>query len=656
MASQPGLFNFQALTNLGELAAGYRLYTYAPSTTTQKNAFTDQAGTIPHTYTSDGLGGQYIALDARGELPAPLWLASGGYDIALKTPAGVTVWTRRALGMDDAAPNAGAVTFDSGATYPSGSVGKRLTDLAASAGAALVGWISAATGGVLRTVLDKLRDEVNVKDYGAVSDGSFVAGGSASGTDNLAAFNTALAAAVSLGISRVKASGVFRLSGKLTIPRGITLEGDGTAHLPIFLGGTVRGTVLLIAGAVGDDCLAFEENAGHTGLRDLSVYNTNTNAIRSVVSVVGQLYPRMRNVEVSSLRRSTGDGLYVAPSSTGLMFETLWGDFDNVMVTITNVGTGTEASVRNGAKIWGITSTRVPNANVFKGGQLSGCWSGVLIDGAAATSGPLNVAFFGVKIGSEWDGTFAPQFQAAASRVYGFTKASCYIWPAARVNRGFSTAFHGCYFEVSGAPSTYNDGTNGVQNLIAVVWLDNSTEVVATGIVDCNWNSVYLYDNGNRTLVTPTTDNRRHDCRISPRLLARCSIAQSIPNVTWTKVQTPAISFGDDTYIEWDATNGVAVVRAPGTYLIGGQVTMAGWAAGAGTYAVSRITAGGLTINGNYQPQNGAGNPITSQIGPVIIALSAGDTITFEAFHNQGGAQNTTGSPSDVFLSVVKAG
>jgi len=534
-----------------------------------------------------------------------------------------------------------------------------VADLAAATGqlaGSKVDFLQAGTGAVTRGTQSKLRDIINVKDFGAVADGTFVAGSSASGTDNLAAFNAALSAAVSLGISRVKASGVFRLSGKLTIPRGITLEGDGTAHLPIFLGGTVRGTVLLISGAVGDDCLAFEENAGHTGLRDLSVYNTNTNAIRSVVSVVGQLYPRLRNVEISSLRRTTGSGLYIAPSSTGLLFETLWGDFDNVMVTITNIGTGTEASVRYGANLYGITSTRVPNANVFKGGQLAGCWAGVILDGAAATSGPLNVAFFGVKIGAEWDGTFTPQFQAAASRVYGFTKASCYIWPSARVNRGFSTAFHGCYFENSGAPSTYNDGTNGVQSLIAVVWLDNSTEVVATGIVDCNWNSVYLYDNGNRTLCTPTTDNHRHDCRIAPRLLARASGVQSVPNVTWTKVQTPGINFGDNSYIEWDATNGVAVARAPGTYLIGGQVTMAGWAAGAGTYSVCRINAGGLTINGSYQPQNGAGNPITSQVGPVIIALSAGDTITFEAFHNQGGAQNTTGSPSDAYLSVVKAG
>lgn len=101
-ASLPGLFNFQAFADAGLPLVGGRLYTYAPGTTTQKVAYTDAAATIPHTYVSDGLGGLYIALNARGELPAPLFLTSGGYDIALKTVAGVTVWTRRAIGGNDA--------------------------------------------------------------------------------------------------------------------------------------------------------------------------------------------------------------------------------------------------------------------------------------------------------------------------------------------------------------------------------------------------------------------------------------------------------------------------------------------------------------------------------------------------------------------------
>jgi hypothetical protein len=98
MASQSGEFNVQQFNDLGDPLIGGRLYTYAYGTTTQKTAYTDPAGAVPHTYTSDGLGGQYIALNARGELPAPLYLGNGPYDLTLKTAAGATIWTRRAQG------------------------------------------------------------------------------------------------------------------------------------------------------------------------------------------------------------------------------------------------------------------------------------------------------------------------------------------------------------------------------------------------------------------------------------------------------------------------------------------------------------------------------------------------------------------------------
>ena len=145
MASVPGLINFQQFTASGDLAALYRLYTYTQGTTTHKDAFTDVAGTIAHTYTSDGAGGQYIALDARGELPAPLYLSAGAYDLALKTAAGATIWTRRADGL--------------------------LADFAASLGSALVGFLQAGTGATARTAQAKMRESVSVKDFGAVGDG-----------------------------------------------------------------------------------------------------------------------------------------------------------------------------------------------------------------------------------------------------------------------------------------------------------------------------------------------------------------------------------------------------------------------------------------------------------------------------------------------------
>lgn len=144
-ATLPGVFNVQQFTDTGAPASGYRLYTYAPSTTTHKAAYTDQAATTPHTYTSDGVGGQYIALNSRGELAAPLWLAAGGYDLTLKSPLGATVWTRRAFGTGDtssgaltdladttsAAKGAGLVGFGEPLAYGAGTVGAKLNTVVA---------------------------------------------------------------------------------------------------------------------------------------------------------------------------------------------------------------------------------------------------------------------------------------------------------------------------------------------------------------------------------------------------------------------------------------------------------------------------------------------------------------------------------------------
>lgn len=139
-ASLSGVWNAQEFTDFGQLGAGYRLYTYAPATTTLKVAYTDEAGTIPHTYTNDGSGGQYIALNARGELAAPLFLATGGYDLTLKTSLGVTVWTRRAIGGQDsslsiiadladavtASKGAGQIAYNAALAYAAGTVGFEL--------------------------------------------------------------------------------------------------------------------------------------------------------------------------------------------------------------------------------------------------------------------------------------------------------------------------------------------------------------------------------------------------------------------------------------------------------------------------------------------------------------------------------------------------
>lgn len=163
-ASQAGLFTIQEFTDASVVLVGGRLYTYTFGTTTFKTAYTDAAGTIPQTYTADGLGGQYIALNARGELPAPLYLTTGSYDITLKRADNSTVWTRRADPINDntalsdgtsAATGAGMVAFTYALGYAAGTIGKWLKDLATSAGAAFIGFDStvAYVAGTLGAIL-----------------------------------------------------------------------------------------------------------------------------------------------------------------------------------------------------------------------------------------------------------------------------------------------------------------------------------------------------------------------------------------------------------------------------------------------------------------------------------------------------------------------
>lgn len=157
-ASQSGVFSVQEFTDGSIVLVGGRLYTYVAGTTTFKTAYTDAAGLVPQTYTSDGLGGQYIALNARGELPAPLYLTTGSYDLCLKRADGTTVWTRQADPTGDAAAAIGTSI---------------LASLASSIGTSLIGYIMAGIGAVLRTLQAKIRDSVAVhpRDFGCVCDG-----------------------------------------------------------------------------------------------------------------------------------------------------------------------------------------------------------------------------------------------------------------------------------------------------------------------------------------------------------------------------------------------------------------------------------------------------------------------------------------------------
>lgn len=80
-------------------------------------------------------------------------------------------------------------------------------------GAAMIGFLQAGTGSVLRTVEAKLQDTISIKDFGAVGNGS---------TDDTAAVQAALtAAAVSPGKYVTVPNGTFAISSNVTVPNGV---------------------------------------------------------------------------------------------------------------------------------------------------------------------------------------------------------------------------------------------------------------------------------------------------------------------------------------------------------------------------------------------------------------------------------------------------
>lgn len=195
-ASLSGVFNLQVMTSTGAPAFNHRLYTFVNGTTTQKTAWTDAAGTVAHAYVSDGAGGIFIQLNARGELPSPLFLTTGPYDLALKDTLGATVWTRYARGQDDAAAASLATLADS---------------LSAASGDALVAYKRTFTGGVAST----LHAWHEAQAIGIKTDLGAVGGG----VDEASLLQAALNAC--------PAYGVIDLQGmSLTIGSGLTFPND----------------------------------------------------------------------------------------------------------------------------------------------------------------------------------------------------------------------------------------------------------------------------------------------------------------------------------------------------------------------------------------------------------------------------------------------
>ena len=186
IATPPKLQFFDAN---GNPLAGGKLYTYAAGTTTPLATYTDYGGGTANA--------NPVILDSRGE--ASVWFGTSQYKVKLTNADDVEVYTVDNLNGPDAAT---------------------LAALAASSGSSLIGYINSGSGAVARTVQDRLREKVSVKDFGAVGNGT------ANDTAAIQAAITAAAARGNGGATVYFPAGTYRINSGITFTTGIILEGD----------------------------------------------------------------------------------------------------------------------------------------------------------------------------------------------------------------------------------------------------------------------------------------------------------------------------------------------------------------------------------------------------------------------------------------------
>jgi hypothetical protein len=175
----------QILTNNAAPLSGGKIYVYLAGTTTPATTYTGPAGSTPNT--------NPIILDAAGRPPNEIWLLVGvslkfvlkdATDVLIKTYDNIPTLPQPPIVNDSSSIsyNAGflvdAGSFTVGASYAINTVGT--TDFVAiGASANLTGVTFTATGAgsgtgdayFIRSVQDRLRDALDIRDFGAVGDG-----------------------------------------------------------------------------------------------------------------------------------------------------------------------------------------------------------------------------------------------------------------------------------------------------------------------------------------------------------------------------------------------------------------------------------------------------------------------------------------------------
>jgi hypothetical protein len=315
----------QLFDNNGNMLTGGKIYTYDAGTTTPAVTYTDAIG--------NNFNSNPIVADASGRLANEIWFpVSGSYKFVLKDSNDVLIATYDNIPTIPQPPivnDASSISYEQGYTVTAGAFTVGSTYLITSvgttnfvaigAGANVTGILFTATGvgsgtgtaQYSRTVQNKLRDTVSVKDFGAVGDGV---------TDDVAAIDAGIAYLISAGGGTLYfPAGEYAISTDTV--NGIKIE--NAAGITLCGAGQLATTIKNLAANPGHTISIF--NSNNICIEDLTVDGNRLNQVSSGHGIRGE------NVDKLTIQNVTVQQTY----SYGIGLQD--GDFKNVRIHNVNI-------------------------------------------------------------------------------------------------------------------------------------------------------------------------------------------------------------------------------------------------------------------------------------------------------------------------------
>lgn len=177
-------------------------------------------------------------------------------------------------------------------------------DLAQSTGSSLLGWLQAGVGAVLRSITDKLRTRIDVKDFGAV--GNAVA-------DDTAALQAAInhvqnGRFCKLYLPPCTPGGAYRISAPLVIAKTICIEGANTNDTVIGAYGFAAGQPVF---NINEAAVGIGNVIYNLRLRDLYLFSNN--GLADGIHLKNCAYTTLDDINIQTVRdgiKITGGNCY----------------------------------------------------------------------------------------------------------------------------------------------------------------------------------------------------------------------------------------------------------------------------------------------------------------------------------------------------------